>query len=139
MARRIYTALAQQTGDPADRLMVAELALRAGDAADARRRYEEILAADGGSTSALRGAARAAAATGDREGALGYWRRVLEVSPEGGTAWYESRLAQVGLLADDGRRAQACALLRSSRGRARSAGADQLDARLGGMEPEVCR
>jgi hypothetical protein len=45
----------------------------------------------------------------------------------------------VTLLAEDGRRAQACELLRAARGRATSAGGDQMEARLGQMEPEVCR
>src|SRR5207253_2108610 len=87
----------------------------------------------------LRGAARAAAAAGDRAGALAYWRKVLEASTEGGTAWYEARLAQVTLLRDDGRRAEACQLLHGSRDRATSTGADQLNSRLSGMESEVCR
>jgi len=139
LARRVYTALAEETGDRSDRLMLADLDLRAGDADAARRRYEEVLARDGGSTEALRGAARAAAAAGDRAGALAYWRKVLEASTEGGTAWYEARLAQVTLLRDDGRRAEACQLLHGSRGRATSTGADQLNSRLSGMESEVCR
>ena len=139
LARNVYTALANETGEASDRLMLADLELRAGDTAAARRRYEEVLAHDPGSAEALRGAARAAAAAGDPAGALGYWRKVVEASTEGGTAWYEARLAQVTLLRDDGRRAEACQLLHGSRGRATSAGADQLDARLRGMEPEVCR
>ena len=139
LARNVYTALANETGEASDRLMLADLELRAGDTAAARRHYEEVLAHDPGSAEALRGAARAAAAAGDPAGALGYWRKVVEASTEGGTAWYEARLAQVTLLRDDGRRAEACQLLHGSRGRATSAGADQLDARLRGMEPEVCR
>ena len=73
------------------------------------------------------------------ESPLAYWRKVLEASTEGGTAWYEARLAQVTLLRDDGRRAEACQLLHGSRGRATSTGADQLNSRLSGMESEVCR
>src|SRR5207249_4428252 len=94
---------------------------------------------DGASAEALRGAARAAAAQGDRAHALAYWRRVLDASPPGGTAWYEARVAQVTLLAEDGQKAQACELLRAARGRATSAGGDQLEARLREMEPRVCR
>lgn len=139
LARKVYTALAAETGEAADRLMLAELELRAGDAASARRRYEEVLAADGGSAEALRGAARAAAAAGDRPAALAYWRRVLEASPSGGTAWYEARIAQVTLLAEDGRQREACEALRASFSRATSAGADQLEARLRSLEPELCR
>jgi tetratricopeptide (TPR) repeat protein len=119
--------------------MLADLELRAGDAAAAKRLYEEALARDAGSAEALRGAARASAALGDREHALAYWRTVLDASPPGGTAWYEARLAQVTLLAEDGRRAQACELLHAARGRATSAGGDQMEARLRQMEPEVCR
>jgi len=119
--------------------MLADLELRAGDAAAARRLYEEVLAKDAGSAEALRGAARAAAALGDRDHALAYWRAVLDSSTAGGTAWYEARLAQVTLLAEDGRRGQACELLRAARGRATSAGGDQLETRLRAMEPDVCR
>jgi hypothetical protein len=45
----------------------------------------------------------------------------------------------VSVLADSGRRPEACQVLRTSRGRATSAGADQLDARLRSMEPQVCQ
>jgi tetratricopeptide (TPR) repeat protein len=139
LARTVYGALAAETGAAADRLLLAEVTLRAGDAVSARRLYEEVLAADAGSAEALRGTARAAATAGDRDAALAYWRRVAEASPPGGTAWYEARLAQVTLLVEDGRGDDACRLVRSSRGRATSAGADQLDARLRGLEPQVCR
>ena len=135
----MYETLARDTGDPADRISLADLTLRAGDAPAARRLYDEVLKADPTSAEALRGAARAAAVAGDRDGALAYWRRALEASPPGGTAWYEARLAEVSLLAQDGRRGQACQLIRTSRGHAKSAGADTLEARLRGMEPEVCR
>src|SRR5207249_1004057 len=86
-----------------------------------------------------RGTLRAAAAQGDREHALAYWRSVLDASPPGGTAWYEARVAQVTLLAEDGQKAEACELLHAARGRATSAGGDQLEARLREMEPRVCQ
>jgi TolA-binding protein len=139
LARKVYATLAERSGDPADRMMLASLDLRAGDAAAARRGYEEVLGRGGASAEALRGAARAAAASGDRAAALGYWRRIVEASPAGGTAWYEARLAQVMLLAEEGRFADACEVLRLSRGRATSAGADALEARLRGMEASLCR
>jgi len=138
LARKVYTTLVERTGDPSERIMLADLDLRAGDAAAARRLYEQALATDGGSAEALRGAARAAAAEGDRDAALVHWRRVAEASPAGGTAWYEARIAQVTLLAEEGLRGQACEVLRASRGRATSAGADQMEARLRTMEPELC-
>jgi len=139
LARKVYTVLARESGDAGSRIVLADLDLRAGDAAAARALYEEVLKTDGASAEALRGAARAAAAQGDRAHALAYWRSVLDASPPGGTAWYEARVAQVTLLAEDGQKAQACALLRAARGRATSAGGDQLEARLREMEPEVCR
>jgi tetratricopeptide (TPR) repeat protein len=139
LARKAYEALLADGGDPRDQVVLADLELRTGDAAAARRRYEQVLASDATSAEALRGAARAAAGAGDRDGALGYWRRVLDASPPGGTAWYEARLAQVDLLREDGRRAQACEILRGARGRATSAGGDQIEARLRSLEPEVCR
>ena len=139
LARRVYAAFADASGDPRDQIVLADLELRSGDPASARRRYEAVLASDADSSEALRGAARAAAAAGDRPGALGYWRQIVETSPTGGTAWYEARLAQVALLAEDGHRSEACEVLRLSRGRATSVGADQLEARLRGMESDVCR
>ena len=60
-------------------------------------------------------------------------------SAAGGTAWYEARLAQVELLAEDGRASQACELLRGARGRATTPGGDELEARLREMEPKLCR
>jgi len=139
LARKVYTVLARESDDAGSRIVLADLDLRAGDAAAARALYEEVLKTDGASAEALRGAARAAAAQGDRAHALAYWRSVLDASPPGGTAWYEARVAQVTLLAEDGQKAQACELLRAARGRATSAGGDQLEARLKEMEPEVCR
>jgi TolA-binding protein len=139
LARRVYEALLAAGGEARERVVLADLELRAGDAAAARRRYEEVLASDATSAEALRGAARAAAGAGDRDAALAYWRRVLDASPPGGTAWYEARLAQVDLLREGGRRAQACEILRGARGRATSAGGDQIEARLRSLEPEVCR
>jgi tetratricopeptide (TPR) repeat protein len=139
LARTVYAALAEQSGTPTDLVALANLELRADAPADARRHYEAALAVDGSSSEAIRGAARAAAAAGDREAALAYWRQVLDTSPPGGTSWYEARIAQVTLLAEDGRRAQACEVLRGARGRATTAGADQLESRLSAMEPEVCR
>ncbi|MCW5889456.1 MAG: hypothetical protein KIT14_02785 [bacterium] len=139
LARRVYEALAQASGAPADKILVADLELRGGDPAAARKLYDEILIADPTSSEALRGAAKAAAEAGDRNGALAYWRRVLDAAPVGGTGWYEARIAQVGLLRDGGMLAEACQVLRSSRGRASSAGGDQLAARLQAMAPEVCQ
>ena len=138
LARKVYTVLVREGGDGSNRIVLADLDLRAGDAAAARALYEEVLKTDRASAEALRGAARAAAAQGDREHALTYWRTVLDASPPGGTAWYEARVAQVTLLAEDGQKAQACALLRAARGRATSTGGDQLEARLRAMEPRVC-
>jgi tetratricopeptide (TPR) repeat protein len=139
LARTVQTRLVAATNAPADRLTLAELELHAGHAAEARKLYEQTLAADATSQQALRGAARAAAAAGESDAALRYWARVLDGSTPGGTAWYEARLAQVTVLADSGRRPEACQVLRTSRGRATSAGADQLDARLRGMESQVCQ
>jgi tetratricopeptide (TPR) repeat protein len=138
LARKVYAPLAAG-GDPAMQVALAGLSLRAGDAAEARRLYEAALVADPSSSEALRGAARAAESAGDRPAALARWRQILEASPPGGTAWYEARIAQVELLASDGHQAQACELIRQSRGRATTAGADQLGARLRGLEPSVCR
>src|SRR5205814_722142 len=86
LARKVYTVLARESGDAGSRIVLADLDLRAGDAAAARALYEEVLKTDGASAEALRGAARAAAAQGDRAHALAYWRSVLDASPPGGTA-----------------------------------------------------
>ncbi len=139
LARRVYGALVDGNGGGGARIALADLDLRAGDAAAARKLYEAELGANADSTEALRGAARASAAAGDRDAALAYWRRILDGSPPGGTAWYEARVAQVTILAEAGRRDQACGVLRGARGRATTAGAEQLEARLRDMEPDVCR
>ena len=139
MARKIYAVLVTERGEDRDRVELADLELAAGDAPAARKLYDEVLSKDATSAEALRGAARAAAEGGDTNGALGYWRQIVDSSEPGGTAWYEARIAQVTLLAGDGRKADACALLRSSRGRSTTAGGDSLAARLRGMESEVCQ
>src|SRR5206468_3746451 len=91
LARRVYAVLVRESGDASNRIVLADLDLRAGDAPAARALYEEVLKADAGSAEALRGAARAAAAQGDREHALAYWRSVLDASPPGRPARYEAR------------------------------------------------
>ena len=93
---------------------------------------------DATSGEALRGAARAAAAMGETDAALGYWRRVVDGSEPGGTAWYEARIEQVTLLKTSGRKSDACSVLRSSRGQSKTAGGDALSKRLAAMEPDVC-
>src|SRR6266516_2838214 len=62
LARKVYTVLARESGDASSRIVLADLDLRAGDAAAARALYEEVLKTDGASAEALRGAARGAAA-----------------------------------------------------------------------------
>src|SRR5262249_49942737 len=103
LARKVYAALVRDGGDERDSIQLADLMMASGDAAAARKEYDEVLAKNDASAEALRGAARAAAAAGDKPGALGYWRRVIESSTPGGTAWYEARIEQVSLLAGDGR------------------------------------
>ncbi len=139
MARKVFTTLVQEGGSPADRIQLADLELAAGDPARARALYDEALGADATSGEALRGAARAAAASGDTEAALAYWRRVLDGSETGGTAWYDARTEQVKLLAAAGRLADACLIVRTSRGQSTTAGGDTLAKRLAAMEAEVCR
>ena len=139
MARKIYTVLVNEGGDDRDRVELADLELASGDAPAARKLYDEVLGKDATSAEALRGAARAAAQGGDTNGALGYWRQIIESSKPGGTAWYEARIAQVTLLAADGRKTDACNLLRSSRGRSVTAGGDSLATRLHDLEPQVCQ
>jgi tetratricopeptide (TPR) repeat protein len=139
MARKAYGSLVQDGGQPADRIVLADLSLRAGDAAAARQLYEEVLKTDATSSEALRGAARAAASAGDRDAALGFWRRVLDAAEPGTTGWFEARLAQATLLSESGQKAAACDIVRSSRGRSKSTGADQLESRLTAMAPDVCK
>lgn len=138
LARRIWTALAADGKDPAARLRVAALELDAGNAAEARRLYDATLAETPGSAEARRGAAHAAAAMGDTRAALAHWREIVESSKTGGTAWYEARLEQIDLLVADGHRAEACQILRQSRGLSTTTGGDVLEAQLRKREPDVC-
>jgi TolA-binding protein len=137
LARKLYGALAAD-GTTEDRIVLAGLELQAGDPARARSLYDDVLHATPDSAEALRGAARAAAAGDDVDAALGYWRRVVDSSPPGGTAWFEARIAQVELLAGHGRKPEACQVLRSSLGRAASTGGDVLEKRLAELRPQVC-
>jgi tetratricopeptide (TPR) repeat protein len=138
MARKVFDVLVREGGGAADRIQLADLQLSAGDAPSARKLYDEVLAQDANSGEALRGAARAAAAMGETDAALGYWHRVVDGSEPGGTAWYEARIEQVTLLKNSDRKSDACSVLRSSRGQSKTAGGDALSKRLAAMEPEVC-
>ena len=92
-----------------------------------------MLATDAGSSEAIRGAAHATAALGDRAGALARWKQVVESSPTGGTAWYEARLEQVKLMLAAGDTRQACEVIRLSAGKSTTTGGDQLDKQLRAM------
>jgi tetratricopeptide (TPR) repeat protein len=138
LARKVYRARVNEGGGPAEQVALADLELRAGNPAEARRIYEETLAKDPTSAEAMRGAARAAAAMGDRPGALAHWKQVVDASTPGGTAWYEARLAQVHLLLDAGDKAQACEVVRLSVGRSTSTGGDQLAKQLRQLAADSC-
>ena len=139
LARKVYAALVADGGETADRIALAGLEVRAGNPAEARRLYDEVLAKDASSAEAMRGAARAAAALGDRPGALARWKQVVETSPTGGTAWYEARLEQVKLFLATGDKGQACEVIRLSAGKSTTTGGDQLERQLRQMGAAECR
>src|SRR5262249_45006090 len=62
LARKVYAALVRDGGDERDSIQLADLMLASGDAAAARKQYDEGLAKNDASAGALRGTARAAAA-----------------------------------------------------------------------------
>ena len=138
LARSIFAKLAEKSGSVSDRLVLADLELRAGEAEKARQLYEAILAEAPASAQARRGAARAAEALGDHAGALGHWRAVIESSTPGGTAWYEARLNQIDMMVAGGQTDMACDLLRRSLGQATTTGGDALEAQLRARQPELC-
>jgi tetratricopeptide (TPR) repeat protein len=139
LARKVYRALVDAGGEPADRIALADLDIRAGAPAEARALYDEVLAKDPTSGEALRGAARAAAATGDRGGAFARWKQIVETSPTGGTGWYEARLEQVKLLLDDGDKTEACEVIRISLGKSTTTGGDQMEKQLRALGAGSCR
>jgi len=139
LARKVYGALVASGGGTADRVALADLELRAGNAAEARRSYDEVLAKDPTSAEAMRGAARAAAALGDRAGALARWKQVVETSPTGGTGWYEARIAQVKLFLEAGQKGEACEVAGLSIGKSTTTGGDQLDKQLRQIAAASCR
>lgn len=139
LARKIYRALVAAGGETADRIALADLELRAGNPAEARRIYDETLAKDPKSSEAVRGSARAATALGDSAGALAKWKQVVETSQTGGTAWYEARIEQVKLLVAAGDTTQACEVVRLSVGRSTTTGGDQLDKQLRQLASQSCR
>ena len=138
LAYTIFVALAADGEDTGDQLILANLELRAGRADEAGALYEAVLAQEPDSSQARRGAARAAAARGDHQAALGHWRAVIQTSAPGGTGWYEARLAQIDLLVADDRRDTACDLLHRSLGQATTTGGDVLEKRLRVREAEIC-
>ena len=139
LARRIWTALAADGTDPLDRATLGELELAAGDAAEARKSFEAVLAVRPDSAQAQRGAARAAAALGDRDAAMGYWRQVVDQSTPGGTAWYEARLAEFDLLVAAGDVPEACDLARRAAGQSKTTGGDVLAGQLAERARQACR
>jgi tetratricopeptide (TPR) repeat protein len=138
LARKVYAALVEAGGDADDRIALADLELRAGNAGAARELYDAALQKDPTSAEALRGAARAAAALGDHGGAFARWKQIVETSPTGGTAWYEARTEQVKLLLADGDTKQACEVARLSAGKSTTTGGDQLDKQLRQLAAGSC-
>ena len=139
LARKVYRALVADGGEAADRIALADLEVRAGNAAEAAKLYDEVLATDATSAEALRGAARAAATLGDRGRAFARWKQIVESSPTGGTAWYEARGEQVKLLLADGDKRQACEVIRLSLGKSTTTGGDQLEKQLRQTASAECR
>jgi hypothetical protein len=139
LARKIWRALAADGKDPQDRATLAELELAAGNPAEARTLFEAVLEAQPDSAQARRGAARAAAALGDRDAAMAYWRAVVEGSTPGGTSWYEARLAQFDLLIAGGHKSEACDLARRAAGQAKTTGGDVLAQQLAERATAACR
>ena len=138
-ARRVYRAILDGGGGPSDRVALADLELRAGNAAEAQRLYDEALEKDPSSAEALRGSARAAAALGDRPRALARWKQIVEGSATGGTAWYEARIEQVKLFLAAGDKKEACELIHLSAGKSTSTGGDQRDKQLRQIAADSCR
>lgn len=139
IARKIWMALAADGSDLQDRATLAELELAAGNAAEAKRLFEAVLAANPGSAQAQRGAARAATALGEPDAAMAHWRQVVEQSTLGGTAWYEARLAQFDLLVAGGHTAEACDLARRAAGQSKTTGGDVLAKQLAEHAQAACR
>ena len=139
LARKLYQAQVAAGGGPAERIVLAELELDAGDPVAARKLFEEAVAAEPTSVEAMRGAARAATAAEQPDDALAFWRAVLEASEPGGTSWYEARIAQVQLLAKKGQKGTACEIVRSSQGRSKTAGGDELAKHLQTLGQQVCQ
>ena len=139
LARKVYRGLVASGGTTPDRIALADLELRAGNPTEARRLYDETLATDPTSAEAMRGAARASAALGDRTGALARWKQVVETSPTGGTGWYEARIEQVKLLLASGDTRAACDVIRLSLGKSTTTGGDQLQKQLQQIAATSCR
>lgn len=139
LARKIWRTLAADGTDPQDRATLGELELAAGNPAEARASFEAVLASQPDSAQARRGAARAAAALGDRDAAMGYWRAVVEGSTPGGTSWYEARLAQFDLLVASDHTAEACDLARRAAGQSKTTGGDVLAKQLAERAAAACR
>jgi len=139
LARKLYQAQVADGGSAADRIQLAELELSAGEPVAARKLFEEAIAAEPTSVEAMRGAARAAAAAEQTDDAIAFWRAVVEASEPGGTSWYEARIAQVQLLAKKGQTEMACGIVRSSQGRSKTAGGDELAKALEALAPQVCK
>jgi tetratricopeptide (TPR) repeat protein len=139
LARKVHARLLAAGGGSIDRVALADLELRAGNVAEARKLYEDVLAKDPTSAEATRGAARSAEALGDHGTALGHWKRIVDASTTGGTAWYEGRIAQVKILLAAGEKAEACEVVRLSAGKSTTTGGDQLDRQLRQIGAESCR
>src|SRR5262249_50229142 len=139
LARKIWGALAADGSDPQDRATLAELELDAGNAAEARKLFEAVLAVRPDSAQAQHGAARAATAPGDRDAAVGYWRKVVDQSPPGGTSGYEARLADFDLLVQTGHVPEACDLARHAAGQSKTTGGDVLAKQLAERAQAACR
>jgi hypothetical protein len=98
-----------------------------------------VLAVRPDSAQAQRGAARAAAALGDRDAAMRHWRQVVDQSTPGGTSWYEARLAEFDLLAQNGHLPEACDLARRAAGQSKTTGGDVLAKQLAERARADCR
>jgi len=119
-------------------LTVARLNESTGNLAVARSIYERILADNGSSLTSLRGLARIAEQSHDRDAALHYWTRYTEVARPGDGAWYRGRYEQARLELAAGDKKRSCEMLEDLRPAMPGLSDAELRARLDTLYTKAC-
>ncbi len=141
VALQLYEIGADKEAGPSlkSKLTLARLYQQTGERAKARALYEAVLAADNGSSAALRGLAQLAEEESQLPRAIEFWGRYAAQTRPGDLPWYDAQYELARVTVAAGNAKDACALLESLRPAMPGLRDADLRAKLARLYAQACR